>query len=476
MNIRKNVYELPASDMTLHWYSKAVEVMKQRSINDPTSWWYWGAVHGYVITSSTKQFWEVATDYPPKQSTIDSGFWNNCQHGTWFFLPWHRMYLYYFEATVAKAVVEAGGPSGWTLPFWNYCEAFKPGISVAEQQKVMSIPPAFGDSQGKNSDYPGLWLEGRVNYVLQKRYVNPWPALDETVFTNTSEDVNFGGGITGFAVSGGKKGQLEQLPHDVVHGYINGAMGNTKTAALDPIFWLHHANIDRMWQVWIESAGHSNPASSDWLNFEFDFHDENGEVQTVKVKDVRTTEQLNYTYSPSFPEMDTASPNPPGRAAENVMDVVGASNINNELSHDVSDLALNMVPQGRRKSRISVAARATNTQAKTPKRVLHVNNVTGTGSPCPIDIFISGDGKTALDDEHFVGSLGLFGLEDASTPSLDHDGSGLSFAFDVTQVIERLSKQQGWSEDKISFQFKPQLPRQGEKVKVGRVSLHSELH
>ena len=27
-------------------------------------------------------------------------FWSNCQHGSWFFLPWHRMYLAAFEQII----------------------------------------------------------------------------------------------------------------------------------------------------------------------------------------------------------------------------------------------------------------------------------------------------------------------------------------------------------------------------------------
>ncbi len=63
----------------------------------------------------------------------------------------------------------------------------------------------------------------------------------------------------------GDEGFLEHSPHDNVHGDIGGAlnnvfnnrlaqglMSNPCTAALDPIFWLHHANIDRLWEVWLK--------------------------------------------------------------------------------------------------------------------------------------------------------------------------------------------------------------------------------
>ena len=31
---------------------------------------------------------------------------------------------------------------------------------------------------------------------------------------------------------------------------LPGLMSDPDTAGLDPIFWLHHANIDRLWEVW----------------------------------------------------------------------------------------------------------------------------------------------------------------------------------------------------------------------------------
>lgn len=42
-------------------------------------------------------------------------------------------------------------------------------------------------------------------------------------------------------------------------------MGDPVTAALDPIFWLHHANIDRLWEVWLgDNAEHVNPTDAKW--------------------------------------------------------------------------------------------------------------------------------------------------------------------------------------------------------------------
>ena len=52
-----------------------------------------------------------------------------------------------------------------------------------------------------------------------------------------------------------------------------GWMGAFYTAGLDPIFWCHHANIDRLWQVWLDAdPAHKNPINeSHWANPRFSF-------------------------------------------------------------------------------------------------------------------------------------------------------------------------------------------------------------
>jgi hypothetical protein len=55
-------------------------------------------------------------------------------------------------------------------------------------------------------------------------------------------------------------------------------MGDPDTAALDPIYWLHHANIDRLWQVWRHrDPSFKNPTDTQWLTgVSFDVHDASG--------------------------------------------------------------------------------------------------------------------------------------------------------------------------------------------------------
>ena len=56
-------------------------------------------------------------DGNPKSWVAQASIHNNfCPHNNWFFFPWHRAYLYYFE----QICREASGDSTFALPYWNW--------------------------------------------------------------------------------------------------------------------------------------------------------------------------------------------------------------------------------------------------------------------------------------------------------------------------------------------------------------------
>ncbi|HMC99134.1 MAG TPA: tyrosinase family protein, partial [Ferruginibacter sp.] len=93
-------------------------------------------------------------------------------------------------------------------------------------------------------------------------------------------------------------------PHGSVHTAVGGATGDMSSinkAAKDPVFWLHHANIDRLWEVWRKKCGGranpTTPATSDWMTHVFTFFDETGAaVNMTGSQVVSTAASLNYWY------------------------------------------------------------------------------------------------------------------------------------------------------------------------------------
>ena len=148
--LRKNVLTLGKTGDDLDWYAKGVAVLRARPLSDPTSWRYMAAVHGYPGRASDP-FAQPGDKLPSKAD--QQTFWNQCQHQTWFFLPWHRGYLACFEEIVADAVVGAGGPPDWALPYWNYSD----GSAQARQ-----LPAALLNQLDKKGNPNPLWIPGRA--------------------------------------------------------------------------------------------------------------------------------------------------------------------------------------------------------------------------------------------------------------------------------------------------------------------------
>ena len=96
--------------------------MSARPITYPTSWRYQAAIHDYIRTRDP-----LAVNGETMPSSADqTKYWRQCQHGSWFFLPWHRGYLAYFEQIVRAEIVRQGGPADWALPYWNYSDDEEP--------------------------------------------------------------------------------------------------------------------------------------------------------------------------------------------------------------------------------------------------------------------------------------------------------------------------------------------------------------
>jgi tyrosinase len=307
LRTRRDVWKLPAGDTTLEWYGKAVVELKTRPISDPTSWRYQAAIHDY--TQDTDPLRTPSDTLPSDWTT----FWQQCQHGCAYFLPWHRAYLFYFEQLVAAAVLKLGGPADWSLPYWNYSDPTNP--------RARELPPAFYQGGTTNPLY--VAQRSRAANVGQPLAEDPdvdLSCLNDDMFYGADDGGGggFGGPNTGNPVhSGNQTGGLEGVPHGTMHIAVGGTgrsagwMSSFDTAALDPIFWLHHSNIDRLWEVWLRrDSSHANPSDSRWLGQSFQFHDVTGAVTSITPQQVldAAAAPLSYLYEDVSDPFATPTP------------------------------------------------------------------------------------------------------------------------------------------------------------------------
>ena len=222
---------------------------------DPIGWQFQAAIHGRVRRQ--------------RRPRHGSPFWCNCQHGSWFFLPWHRMYLAAFEKIIQFHLED----ETWALPYWYAIDPDAP--------KKAALPPAFLDLT-LNDNNLQTDERSQIAKAGQPFYGDIDPVqVGETVlqtlrafrYSTPSGAATFGGGERAdLSFDGGERGLLENMPHGAVHSLVGndfdefgqlldpGGWGRSSPPALDPIFWCHHANIDRLWEVWLRAdAGPREP-------------------------------------------------------------------------------------------------------------------------------------------------------------------------------------------------------------------------
>jgi len=84
-------------------------------------------------------------------------------------------------------------------------------------------------------------------------------------------------------------------PHGSVHGRVGGNMGSVPYAGFDPIFWLHHANVDRLWAVW--QASNSGPLPPNEANLTLEPFLKPCTSADYIGSDMESTQTLGYAYS-----------------------------------------------------------------------------------------------------------------------------------------------------------------------------------
>jgi hypothetical protein len=160
-------------------------------------------------------------------------------HGNSVFLPWHRNFLYLFENDLKKF------DKNVFIPYWF---ASYDGQALEASPLWDDNDYSLGDSVTFDDDgcvASGPFKDWKPStpskHCLQRdfqRTRNALPSI-ESVNDKLSTAMTF----DQFAR------WVESDVHAYVHNYVGGDM-RTMYSPNDPVFWLHHANVDRLWWLW----------------------------------------------------------------------------------------------------------------------------------------------------------------------------------------------------------------------------------
>jgi tyrosinase len=170
------------------------------------------------------------------------------------FLTWHREYLAKLEARLRLINPLV------TIPYWNWVE----DRAIPPQLNAPADISSWGITRGSSFNAAMLPDAVWINTVMGTGVTPP----SFTAFSSALES-----------------------PHGRVHNVVGGTMATSRSPA-DPIFWLHHAFVDKLWADWQEANTGSTfnpPNGTETL--------QEAPIFTRKVSQVLSTRSLGYVYA-----------------------------------------------------------------------------------------------------------------------------------------------------------------------------------
>lgn len=483
--VRISLERFSADKAKVAQFRKLFSEMRKKKASDPGSYFFQGAIHWFPDLGAQsvakrpdlKVLAEMFNADPAAKQML--GFWNQCTHlsnkkGSWDFLLWHRAYLYYFELHARKTL---GDPT-FSVPYWDYKASL-------ESRK---LPAIFAELKVDGVGNPLLPLGG-----LDRDLGGFSDSLDlDDVDTNAvmGNDYFFSEpGIEGMGNEIGFGTSMDAKPHGSIHGGIGGWMGSVPTAAFDPVFWVHHANIDRLFNVWLGKRrfwSRTMPKSEvqAWLaKSEYTFYDASGQPESKSREFFLDQKNLGYVYDsdPSVISIPEFPPQPviavATHAGTNSMgvpkEIMGFSEKSaggisapvkvSAASGLVVQIPLAVPPEAPGVPKGNIPMAVTNQLShKNNRTILELSGVKKAGElGGNYGVFVGPDAETAKDTSSpaYVGRFSSF-----EAPDEGGSEAGATFRFNITSQIAKLGAK---SLGKLNVRIVP-MPRSNQLGAAGK--------
>lgn len=166
---------------------------------------------------------------------------NGIAHGVSEFLPWHRWFIYRFE----DALREVSGNPCMTIPYWDWEdstvfdeETFDWFVGRDEDSGSCRWVTPNGECLRRDMDQSiSMWRSGQILGMIMN-----YDQYSDDFSRNPQRNNGF-------------RAAMEGGPHAAPHAFIGGSMLEM-VSPIDPLFFAHHANVDRLWSLWQDYNDH----------------------------------------------------------------------------------------------------------------------------------------------------------------------------------------------------------------------------
>jgi len=258
-------------------------------------------------------------------------------------------------------------------------------------------------------------------------------------------------------------------------------MQDPDLAALDPIFWLHHAQIDRLWKQWLrQGGGREDPTDSAWLNTTFEFFDEAGQaVHLTGAQIVDTIGELDYRYDDDpttmgqiRPVQHVAAQAVVPAAARTVLATAKGAAANGRINlSEVPVTVAISIPETATPRINDMVARKTENKLILQLEDLQYEKSGGVYYEVYLDL-PAGE-KPEAKSPNFVGALSPFALKPHAAPGHPLKvASKVAAEYDISNIVRMLSARGAWNAKEATVTLVPRglVDREGEPLPLPKVS------
>jgi hypothetical protein len=237
-------------------------VMALKNLEESDDWYRICGIHGNTFKPNDP---DVLCPTDPKVVSFiaETGEPQYCKHKVYEFIAWHVPYVYQFELLLNKYNTSKN-KDYISLPYMdltNFSNDFTflndPKITISfDNRKTMIDNPLA-------SAY--YYKDGVKTQIVRNGFLTPTTKKEKIQLNTVKKELNnalyatsyerFSSYPVSYTPSNVVSNYTPlETPHNTLHDVIGGDggnMGEISISAFDPLFWLHHCNMDRHFYTWL---------------------------------------------------------------------------------------------------------------------------------------------------------------------------------------------------------------------------------